>query len=353
MTAKAPWGLAQVAAACDGCGASWLVPSTDLGQPCPCGTGSVEASPLEGDLPMAEQILPAEVDRNGLKNLLFERIGRIRFRASGLDPTALARDATVVWWPRWLLDTSVRGGWRAEVGFEEQVKSNVDSLQGGQWVSREQVQRRIRWEPRAGRVDRRLHNIVVAALADEALAGQVHRGARAEPSTYEPAQVADAWIRCPDLAPAAVSNEAQPGIRSAIAEQVAQAVLARQVRDVTLDLQTTKDRWTLRLHPVWVARYSADNETCTLWIDGVTGRVAGPLMASVRAAMAWTVGLAIAGIVAFVLAIGVGLLGFVLPPLLAVSAILAIGGLILLPAAIAPVASVWMHNAAQRRDHRR
>jgi hypothetical protein len=66
----------------------------------------------------------------------------------------------------WMVDSTITAGWQAEIGFDYQVKTTQESFQNEQWVTHEKLEKRVRYEPRAGKLHRRYHNITAPALSD-------------------------------------------------------------------------------------------------------------------------------------------------------------------------------------------
>ena len=64
----------------------------------------------------------------------------------------------------WLVDAGVDGQWKADVGFDYQVKSNVETYKNQTWNSHEVVGTKTRWEMRFGEVHRLYQNISLPAL---------------------------------------------------------------------------------------------------------------------------------------------------------------------------------------------
>jgi hypothetical protein len=66
----------------------------------------------------------------------------------------------------WMLDSTITAGWQAEIGYDYQVKTSQESFQSGGWITHEKLEGRVRYEPRAGKLHRRYHNITSPALSD-------------------------------------------------------------------------------------------------------------------------------------------------------------------------------------------
>ncbi|MFK7927373.1 MAG: hypothetical protein AB8H79_04245 [Myxococcota bacterium] len=338
------WGLPHPIASCDACDAMWLVPLEHLGHICTCARGVVRATSSDLPATQIEQVLPLAVDARTAAAMLHDACTPVPFRPPALDPATLMARAHLVWWPRWLLDATAEGEWSSEAGFEETVQSSVEQLEGGTWVSRPQTQTRTRWEPRRGTLDRRVHNGAAAAVADDATHAHLARAARVSPAPFAAAHVHGSWIRLPEVSVDEARPAALSAIRRALATQVQQAVRAQSIREVQLRLHHSDETWTLRLHPIWHVPYTLDGTDYAVFVDGLSGRVRGPLLGSMKRAWKMAGGLGLGAAALLALALVLMAVSIALPPLLLVAAIA--GGLALLCGMTAsyPPISVWMWN---------
>lgn len=342
-----PWGLGLQPAACEACGRSWLVGRGDVGRSCACGEGTLESAPARVPSEPPERIVPAAIAGEALTKSIERHLGRFWFRDKRRRASDLAGRAVLVWWPEWLVDASVEGPWTGEVGFDYEAQSTVEELSGGRWVSRNKVDVRVRWEPRAGVLTRRYDNVPVPALANPGVLPRLS-GPGVDPP-FDAAHLGAGRIWLPDLPPTEVWAQADPAFRAAAAGEIRLATDAQHVRDVHLTPAYRDDVWTVRLRPAWFTGYADDDGTfMPLIVDGVTGRSWGPVLASIRAAWVWTG--VIGGIGALLLlgALVTAVAGLLFPPIWVVTAGLAVVGAIVLVASIGPVASVWMHNRGER-----
>jgi len=188
-------------------------------------------------------------------------------------------------------------------------------------------------------------------VTDDAAHAHLARAARVQPEGFSASHVHNSWIRLPEISVDEARPEATAAIRRALAAQVQHAVQAQSIREVQLQLRHSDENWTLRLHPIWHVPYTLEGEHYAVFVDGLSGRVRGPLLGSMARAWAVAGGIGMAAAALLALALVLMALSIALPPLLLVSAIT--GGLALLCAIAAsyPPISVWMWNGRSRAKH--
>jgi hypothetical protein len=332
------------AVACRTCRRMFLAPQGAQG--CPCG-GAFEPADARVPEHPPERIVPAKLSRADLPACLRAHLGRGWMRDRRLDADRLAASAVLVWWPRWLVDATVRSPWSAEVGFEYDANSTVEVLEGGAWRSVPRVERRVRWEPRGGTLDRRYDDVAIEALRRAktvaALAGQAQPG-----DPRRPGALVDGLVLLPDLSPDEVWSAVEPGFRAYAGEDVRAATGAEHVRDVHLAPEYADLCWTVRLHPVWWCGASVSGARWPLLVDGVTGRVWGPVPKSMGAAWGWAAAIASAGAALLALTLLLAVVGLVLLFTWVLVPFTGILGAVLLVAAIAPPLVAWRHNEAEK-----
>src|SRR5262245_541508 len=162
----AAWGGPLELVGCDTCDWAALVPPGLVERACPnCFRSSLTereevaySQPPELALPFAAT--PGQVAQ-GLR--AFQ--ASIPFAPADLDPRRLGQRLRRVYVPMWLVDGGVSASWQAQLGYDYEVVSYQDSFSDAAgWGSNEQIETRIRWEPRVGRLSREYDNIPAPAL---------------------------------------------------------------------------------------------------------------------------------------------------------------------------------------------
>jgi hypothetical protein len=275
----------------------------------------------------------------------------IPFHPADLSPQNLASRMNRIYLPLWLVDAEVQADWQAEAGFDYEVVSHQDRYddRAGGWTSKQVKERRVRWEPRLGRLKRSYSNIPAPALEKEALLkmglGQYQLGG-AQP--YDPQAAGQACVRLPDRAPSDAWSEALPALQAAASEESREAAGADHIRSFRWSPEFCSQNWTMLLRPVFTTYYlDDDGAPQTVWINGASGEISGGRCASLkRGHQAALVMLGIA-LVIFLLSLMLSVAAVLFPPLLAVGGIGLFIALVVALGAVIPPAVVWQFNRAQ------
>jgi hypothetical protein len=344
------WGAALQPAGCPQCRQAHLVEAARLGQPCPnCARGHLAPQPASLRPEPPELLVPFHKSRQDVRLVLTNFTKEVWLRPDDCDAEQMLQRAMPVYWPMWLVDCEVTGDWQAETGFDYQVKSSQESYTGSGWSSQDIVETRIRWEPRAGQIDRHYDNIAVPAVSEhQHLTRHVGAYQLAQAAAYAPAQVAGAALRVPDLPPESAWPLAQANLDQAAGEECRQAAAAQHLRNFSLRAAYESLHWTQLLLPLYATYYTDDNgQRHPIYINGQTGTIGGVRLASQRKGWMWagiTLGVAAA---VFVVALLVSALGMVFPPAIIIGVILGIAALGLACGAIVPAAWPWQWNRRQ------
>ena len=312
---ESAWGGSLQPAGCLQCGQAFLVESSRIGQVCPnCAQGQLESQPAQLRSEPPELVIPFEKKRPDVQATLANFVKEVWLRPDDLNAERLLERIAPVYWPMWLVDSDVSGSWKAEIGFDYQVKSSQESYAGGGWHSKEVIETRIRWEPRLGKLSRHYNNISAPALSNhKQLLEQTggYRSGQAEP--YSAEEIGHAVLHLPDLQPESAWPLAQTSLQRASAEECRQAATGQHVRNFAIQAEYSALNWTQLLHPLFTSYYSDDQgHRHPIYINGQNGTISGVRMASQRKGWIWA-GILIAIAVIFLL---LGVLGFVLSPML-------------------------------------
>jgi len=293
---------------------------------------------------MPELILPFQIRETQLRSIYDAFVTGVWIKPEDFTTEALLTRTRAIYWPLWLVDCDVTGHWQMEAGFDYQVESTKEAYINGQWTSRKQIEDRIRWEPRLGELTTHVNNIPVPALEEHQNREQMTGGYpydQAEPFSLQ--QLDQTLLEVPDLPPTEAWPMAIPRINKEVGEICAQAAGAGHHRNFAVKADYHKLHWTQFLLPIYATHYLDDEgQAQVLIVNGVTGRIQGPRLASPKR------GLRIAGILGavagglFLLA----LIGFLLialfPPAGLIAAFLVVLGVGMGIAAIA--LAVWPGN---------
>jgi hypothetical protein len=267
-----------------------------------------------------------------------------------LTPENLRARVRHLFLPMWLVDTEVRASWQAEVGFDYEVVSHREQYaDGAGWRTDEVEEQRVRWEPRAGRLARTYENVTAAALgAHAALQRVLGDFSLSDAEPYSDGVMTAAMVRSPDRAPEAAWADAIPGIRRRAAQECRRAATADHIRDFRWAPDYGNQTWTLLLLPVYASYYLDDEGAAQrVLINGQTGQVYGARRGSMRRAQ--RVALIVGGVALalFLISLGVGLAGLLLPPLFVVGILGVVLALLVGVGATVPLLRVWRFNRKQ------
>jgi hypothetical protein len=349
------WGASLRPGGCPRCGQAHLVEPARMGGICPnCMEGGLEPQPALLREEEPEQALPFRLDRQQLLGRLTEFSQGVWLRADDFNPESLLRQAVPVYIPMWLVDGEVGGDWRAEVGFDYQVKSSQEAYQGSSWQSQEVIETRVRWETRVGQISRKYNNIAAPAVSDHAHFWKILGGwplDKALPYQTQALKTAlgTPVLRVPDLHPESAWPLAEMGLKKAAASDCYRASGAQHVRNFALHPEYQDLHWTQLLLPVFVSCYSDDEGKPQLvYINGMTGTMGGIRLASQRKGWLWAGILGGSGVLLFLLALLAFAATMILPPLALVGALLAFIALVLTVAGITAAAWPWQWNRGQQ-----
>lgn len=292
-----------------------------------------------------ELCLPFSVDPDEFAVRITEFAGRIPYPPEDLSPGRLIRRARRVYVPQFLVDASVEGRWKAEMGFDYQVVSHQEHLAGRSWQSEAREETRTRWEPRVGMLAREYHNVSAPALEDDRTLMRrlgAYSMADAEPAVeLEP----EAFVRLPDRATSDAWLDAVPGFLAKGMEECRLASGADHVRSFAWDAVYTGQNWTQLLLPV-ITTYYVDDESqhYRLLMNGQTGALSGTRRASMKRAQAASLRILIAALVVFFLGLAGLLAGAVFPPVLVLGTLALGAAFVIGLGAVVPIFRVWRFN---------
>jgi len=336
------WNTDRQPAGCSQCERVFLVFAEQIDALCPiCRTGKLTPQPAHIRPGEPEKMLPFMLDQARLRTIYQGFVSGVWIRPEDFTPENLLSRTVPIFWPMWLVDADIKGHWQMEAGFDYQVESAKEVYQDGRWVSRKQIEDRIRWEPRLGEIDTQVNNIPVPALEDHHNRwGVTGKYPIEEMQAVQLDRLTNAPIECPDLPPEDAWPLAKPHIDRAAGEICRKAAGAQHQKNFAIKADYPKQNWSQLLLPAYTTYYLDDEgQPQIVIVNGQTGQIAGPRLASRKR------GLRIAGIIAgaagllFLLALAGLLLTAVFPPAGIVAALLGVLGFALGIAALVP--AIW------------
>jgi hypothetical protein len=321
-----------------------------MGKLCPnCARGKLESQPALLRLEAPELLAPFCYDRSRLRPGLEKFVKEVWLRSDDFDTDKLLQRAVPVYWPMWLVDSDVVGEWRAEAGYDYQVKSSQESYGKSGWTTHEVVETRIRWKPRAGQITRHYDNIAAPAISEQQrifkLVGQYQLN---QATVYQPEQIKGALLRIPDLPPESAWPLAQPILDEAASMECQQASGAQHMRNFGIRAEYQSLHWTQLLLPLYVTWYADDEgQPHAVYLNGQSGVIGGKRLASQKKGWQWAGILAAIAVAMFVLALLCAGFGMLFPPITLLGILLGVLAIVMACAAIVPAAWPWQWNRGQ------
>ena len=346
-----PWHSNRQPAGCKHCQRIFLVPDNRIGSACPlCRRSQLESQPILTRLGDPEKMLSFKINKNQLNSIYQNFVSGVWIKPEDFKAEQLLKRTTPIFWPLWLVDSEVAGHWQMEAGFNYQVESAKETYVSGQWRSQKEVETRIRWEPRLGKVKTHIENVSVPALEE-------HRQRHAMTGNYalnqsidfDPQRLGSSLLELPDLPPEQAWPQAKPLVDQAVGKICVEASDAQHHRNFALEASYDHLNWTEFFLPMYTTFYTDDNgNPQILFVNGESGQIAGPHLASQKK------GFQIAGILAGIagLFLLLALLGFlltiVLPPASIAAALAGLLGIFFGIAAVVPAVWPSQWNRKQR-----
>ncbi|MCJ7550281.1 MAG: hypothetical protein MUQ30_11435 [Anaerolineae bacterium] len=350
------WGAPRIPLICNACDWRYLVQADAVPTACPhCASPDIEVlAPGTAQFPHVappELVVPFAADAEVVSLQVAAFAEEIPFATEDLNPEALVGRLQRLFVPMWLVDTEAESLWQAEVGFDYEVVSHRERyVDGGGWQTQEVRENRARWEPRVGRLTRHYDNIGAPALSSHQALERVLGGYDLRAAVrYDPAALAGALVRVPDLTPVAAWPDAQLGVRRLAQEECREAAGADHLRDFRWSPSYSGSNWTLLLVPVYATHYRDDEGIARrILLNGQTGQLYGVKRGSAARAQRRALTIGAIALVIFVLSLMVALLGLLLPPLMIVGILGAVLALLIGAGALIPVGRVALFNRRQR-----
>lgn len=348
------WHTNRQPAGCPHCHRVYLVPTDYRGGTCPlCCLGTLEAQPAVVRRADPERVLPFKITKVDLGSIFQRFVAGVWIKPPEFNPEALLRNTRAVFWPLWLVDSDVSGGWQMKAGFDYQVESAKEVYSGEGWQSHKQIETRVRWEPRVGHIVTRVDNVVTPALEEHNNRMQMTGPYPLESGLdFDPALLGGAYLELPDLPPEAAWPLAQPDFDKAVAMICQQAAGAQHAREFINQAQFANQNWTEFFLPMYATHYTDDEgQPQVVIVNGISGAIQGPRLSSrQRGNKIARITAAVAGGLFLLALIGL-LLTAVFPPAALIGGL--VGFLGIAAAILAIIIAIWpgQWNRAQTGPH--
>jgi hypothetical protein len=276
------WSRPVQPVVCDTCDTTYLL--ADLlpdDVTCPnCFKGALQ--PFDEGLENLPTIAaPEQIGRFTLKEELLHRefrrfVASVKYPPADLTAETLAQRAQREFLPIWLVDTDVVATWRAKLGFTYEVESFTSHYNNGSWRSRKVIEKKLDWEPRAGRIEHQFANSETHALNDHKHVLKPIGDSIRTAAPYSSDAINNAAIRLPDISQTDGIRIIEEAVRPVAEKLCREAAGGAQIDDYYWQPDLTNQNWTLLLVPSYVSYYLDDESVPRrVRVHGQTGKVAG------------------------------------------------------------------------------
>lgn len=346
---KPTWQRPLQGAICEQCDWRYLLPEAEEMPICPhCYQDTL--TPLEEshllEVSPPELILPFDVSTARVQEQLGRFAKSFLFTPHDLRAETLNSRLRRVYLPAWLVDSDVAAVWQAEAGFDYQVVSHQESFHDESWQTHEVTETKIRWEARAGQLQRHYDNIHAPALEEIAdVRSRLGSFDRDKAVPYKAELLQQSLVRLPNRDPIDAWPDTHPAFKELAAAECREAAGADHIRQFRWQAEYANQRWSLLLVPVYSTWYlDDDRQSLPLLLNGRTGHFFGVKRASRKKARRAALILATLATLFFLLTVA---LLFLEPSLILLTALLAFLTAI---CAILPIAYVSRFNRSQAID---
>lgn len=285
------WGKDRVLEGCDGCNGLFVLPPEKVSQRCPyCGQANLAQMNPADDQPVYTQppelVMPFRAAENQLRSQATRFAKSIWLAPADLSEAALLGRMQPLYLPMWLVDALVQGEWQAEMGFDYEIVTHREAYQNSGWQTQRLNEKRVRWEPRLGRLNRLYENQTAPALEEQVrVEARIGRFNLTEPKSYDPGDMTGAVVRLPNRPPEDAWSDAVMTLQTAVSRDCQLACEANHTRGFKWSPRFANQQWTQLLLPIYTSYYLDDNNQAQMvLLHGQTGKLHGTRRASMKKA---------------------------------------------------------------------
>jgi predicted RNA-binding Zn-ribbon protein involved in translation (DUF1610 family) len=268
------WGAERKVISCQRCGAhTTLEPHAAAGR-CPfCGTSAVVEAPANENVVRPEGLLPFHITREQAVQQFGQWLDGLWLRPSDLKSRSRMTALQGIYLPFWTFDAATYSEWTADAGYYYYV--DVQVQEDGKTVTRQE--RRVRWEPADGTLEKFFDDVPVPASRgiEPLLARAIEPYPTADLVPYEPGYLAGflAEENAVDLADALTS--AKQRMQSEIDAACGKRVPGDTYRNLQVASTYSALAYKNCLLPIWIAAYDYNSKPYRYIVNGVTGKASG------------------------------------------------------------------------------
>lgn len=291
------WGAERKVVNCRKCGArTTLEPVQAAGSCAFCGTPGVVEAPPNSTMVRPEGVLAFTIERNTAIEKFRHWLHGLWFRPNDLKKKSTLTKMQGVYIPFWTFDAATESAWTAEAGHYYYV--NAQQRRGGRVVNVRE--RRVRWEPAAGTLEKFFDDVPVPASRglEQDLTKNIEPFPTASIVPYEPAYLSGFLAEEYAVGLEEAWGRGKQRMNDEIRAACAAAVPGDTYRNLEIESSFDGIAYKNALLPVWIAAYEYGGTTYRFLVNGVTGRISG------RAPFSWVkIGLVAVAIVVVALAV--------------------------------------------------
>ena len=273
------WGEEKRVVQCEACGAQTILGPGESATRCAfCGSPHVlEDQSAAGIAP--ESVLPFAVTRDAAVSS-FRKWLKGRFFAPGkAKKMAILGQITGVYLPHWTYDSDTASRYTGMEGHYYYVTVPVTVQRNGRTVRETRRERRTRWSPTSGYVEKHFDDILVAASRrlPEELLSRVRPFALNRLCRYEPGFLAGFSAEKPSVTLEEGWAEAQEIIRDEMRNLARHDILRHADEAQVNKLESEHDhvKYKLTLLPMYISSFNYKKKTFHVLVNGQSGKCGG------------------------------------------------------------------------------
>ncbi len=268
------WGTERKTFSCQRCGArTTFEPGQAAGNCAFCGTSAVTEAPPDANMIRPEGLLPFATDRNMAVEKFRSWMGGLWFRPSDLKEKSSVTTLRGVYVPFWTFDAATHSAWSAEAGYYYYV--DVQVMENGRPTVKKE--RRIRWQPTAGFLEKFFDDLPIAASRglDRSLSQSIEPFPTEKLIPYEASYLSGFLAEEYAVGAEEALGHAKERMKDEIHAACANEVPGDTHRNLSVRTQYSGVSFKNALLPVWIAAYEYAGKPYRFLVNGVTGKVAG------------------------------------------------------------------------------
>lgn len=268
------WGKLRNLLHCHQCGAELIYPQGAVAASCPyCGSNSVNVTQSENNLFQPEALVPFVIKPGQLSSYT-----QAWFQDGWMHPSTLAESARMdkfvpFYLPYWAFSTRILFDWEAEVAHT--VSERYYDSSSKSWKTRT----RTVWRWENGKVQKGYTNFLISGVNAKRLnpniLDQLYPFDMNKLVAFNSDYLAGINANAYDVDLNAAWGEAKQKIREEARDLAIADASNSQVRNLSINMNYTDERWRYLFLPVYIAVYMFEQKPYQVMVNGQTGKVSG------------------------------------------------------------------------------